>query len=65
MKIYAFFMLSGCFLTLFIPETKRLTLEQLAAEAEDRASGDHASGKVESETQAAVNGSDGKSTATI
>jgi hypothetical protein len=39
MKIYAFFMLLGCFLTLLIPETKRITLEQLAAEAEDSASG--------------------------
>jgi PHS family inorganic phosphate transporter-like MFS transporter len=39
MKIYAFFMLLGVFLTLLIPETKRKTLEQLAAEAEDRASG--------------------------
>lgn len=38
MKIYAFFMLLGCFLTLLIPETKRLTLEHLAAEAEDIAS---------------------------
>lgn len=39
MKIYAFFMLLGCFLTLLIPETKRLTLEQLAGEREDTASG--------------------------
>jgi MFS transporter, PHS family, inorganic phosphate transporter len=38
MKIYAFFMLLGVFLTLLIPETKRLTLEQLAADAEDTAS---------------------------
>ncbi len=39
MKIYAFFMLLGCFLTLLIPETKRLTLETLAGEKEDTASG--------------------------
>lgn len=39
MKIYAFFMLLGCFLTLLIPETKRITLEQLAGEKEDSASG--------------------------
>jgi PHS family inorganic phosphate transporter-like MFS transporter len=39
MKIYAFFMLLGCFLTLLIPETKRITLEQLAGEREDTASG--------------------------
>jgi PHS family inorganic phosphate transporter-like MFS transporter len=39
MKIYAFFMLLGCFLTLLIPETKRLTLEQLAGERADTASG--------------------------
>jgi len=39
MKIYAFFMLLGCFFTLFIPETKRLTLEQLSAEEADPASG--------------------------
>jgi PHS family inorganic phosphate transporter-like MFS transporter len=39
MKIYAFFMLLGCFTTLLIPETKRLTLEQLAGEAADTASG--------------------------
>lgn len=38
MKIYAFFMVLGCFLTLLIPETKRLTLEHMAAEAEDIAS---------------------------
>jgi MFS transporter, PHS family, inorganic phosphate transporter len=39
MKIYAFFMLLGCFLTFLIPETKRLTLEQLAGERDDTASG--------------------------
>lgn len=39
MKIYAFFMLLGCVLTLLIPETKRLTLEQLAGEHADTASG--------------------------
>jgi len=39
MKIYAFFMLLGCFFTLLIPETKRITLEQLAGEREDTASG--------------------------
>jgi len=39
MKIYAFFMLLGCFFTLLIPETKRITLEQLAGEKEDTASG--------------------------
>jgi len=39
MKIYAFFMLLGCFLTLLIPETKRITLEKLAGEKEDSASG--------------------------
>lgn len=44
MKIYAFFMLLGVFLTLLIPETKRITLEQLAAEADDTASGIPASG---------------------
>ncbi|KAK5126222.1 acid phosphatase pho5 [Meristemomyces frigidus] len=32
MQIYALFMLCGCFSTLLIPETKRLTLEQLAGE---------------------------------
>ncbi|KAI7553032.1 Repressible high-affinity phosphate [Hortaea werneckii] len=32
MQIYALFMLLGCFTTLLIPETKRLTLEQLAGE---------------------------------
>lgn len=32
MEIYALFMLCGCFTTLLIPETKRLTLEQLAGE---------------------------------
>ena len=32
MEIYALFMLLGCFTTLLIPETKRLTLEQLAGE---------------------------------
>jgi len=47
MKIYAFFMLLGCFLTLLIPETKRLTLEQLAGEKEDTASGITDSGAVE------------------
>jgi MFS transporter, PHS family, inorganic phosphate transporter len=44
MKIYAFFMLLGVFLTLLIPETKRITLEQLAAEADDTASGIPAAG---------------------
>jgi PHS family inorganic phosphate transporter-like MFS transporter len=39
MKIYAFFMLLGCFLTLLIPETKRFTLEQMSAEEIDPASG--------------------------
>ncbi|KAI9666431.1 MAG: acid phosphatase pho5 [Bathelium mastoideum] len=34
MEIYALFMLCGCVTTLFIPETKRKTLEQLAGEAE-------------------------------
>jgi len=47
MKIYAFFMLLGCFLTLLIPETKRLTLEQLAGEKEDTASGITDSGAAE------------------
>ncbi|KAH9822790.1 Repressible high-affinity phosphate permease [Teratosphaeria destructans] len=32
MQIFALFMLLGCFTTLLIPETKRLTLEQLAGE---------------------------------
>lgn len=32
LEIYALFMLLGCFTTLLIPETKRLTLEQLAGE---------------------------------
>ncbi|KAF2768553.1 MFS transporter [Teratosphaeria nubilosa] len=32
MEIFALFMLLGCFTTLLIPETKRLTLEQLAGE---------------------------------
>jgi hypothetical protein len=39
MKIYAFFMLLGCGTTLLIPETKRMTLEQLAGESADTASG--------------------------
>lgn len=39
MKIYAFFMLLGCFFTLLIPETKRFTLEQMSAEEADSASG--------------------------
>ena len=39
MKIYAFFMLLGCFTTLLIPETARVTLENLAGEREDTASG--------------------------
>ena len=39
MKIYAFFMLLGCFFTLLIPETKRFTLEQMSAEEADPASG--------------------------
>lgn len=38
MKIYAFFMLLGCFFTLLIPETKRITLEALAGEKEYTAS---------------------------
>jgi len=38
MKIYAFFMLLGCFFTLLIPETKRFTLEQMSAEEADPAS---------------------------
>jgi len=32
LQIYALFMLLGCFTTLLVPETKRLTLEQLAGE---------------------------------
>ena len=32
LEIFALFMLLGCFTTLLIPETKRLTLEQLAGE---------------------------------
>ncbi|KAM3422172.1 hypothetical protein BST61_g2541 [Cercospora zeina] len=32
LQIFALFMLLGCFTTLLIPETKRLTLEQLAGE---------------------------------
>jgi len=32
MQIYALFMLIGCFTTTLIPETKRITLEQLAGE---------------------------------
>lgn len=32
MKIYAFFMLLGCFTTLLIPETKRKTLEEMSGE---------------------------------
>jgi len=32
MEIYALFMFCGIFTTLLIPETKRLTLEQLAGE---------------------------------
>lgn len=39
MKIYAFFMLLGIFLTLLIPETKRLTLEHLAGDPTDAAAG--------------------------
>jgi hypothetical protein len=39
MKIYAFFMLLGCATTLLIPETARMTLEQLAGESVDTASG--------------------------
>ena len=34
MEIFALFMLCGCVTTLFIPETKRKTLEQLAGESE-------------------------------
>lgn len=34
MKIYAFFMLLGCFTTLLIPETKRKTLEEMSGEDE-------------------------------
>ncbi|EGP83347.1 uncharacterized protein MYCGRDRAFT_101590 [Zymoseptoria tritici IPO323] len=34
LQIYALFMLLGCFTTLLIPETKRKTLEQLAARAD-------------------------------
>jgi hypothetical protein len=32
MQIFAFFMLLGCFSTLLIPETRRVTLERLAGE---------------------------------
>jgi MFS transporter, PHS family, inorganic phosphate transporter len=32
MKIYAFFMLLGCFTTLLIPETRRKTLEEMSGE---------------------------------
>lgn len=39
MKIYAFFMLLGVFLTTLIPETARITLETLAGEEADTASG--------------------------
>lgn len=39
MKIYAFFMLLGIFLTLLIPETKRLTLEHLAGDPTDAVAG--------------------------
>jgi PHS family inorganic phosphate transporter-like MFS transporter len=37
MKIYAFFMLLGVFLTFLIPETARKTLENLAGEESDTA----------------------------
>jgi MFS transporter, PHS family, inorganic phosphate transporter len=52
MKIYAFFMLLGIFLTLLIPETKRLTLEHLAGEPTNAATG------VEDPTVARQHGSD-------
>lgn len=39
MKIYAFFMLLGVGLTFLIPETARITLETLAGETVDTASG--------------------------
>jgi PHS family inorganic phosphate transporter-like MFS transporter len=35
MKIYAFFMLLGCFTTLLIPETKRKSLEQMSGEEDE------------------------------
>ena len=58
MKIYAFFMLLGCFFTLLIPETKRITLEQLAGEDTDTASRLAPIPESEKQDPLASNGSD-------
>ena len=55
MKIYAFFMLLGCFFTLLIPETKRFTLEQMSAEEADPASGVAQAEKVENNVEGQEN----------
>ena len=36
LEIFAFFMLTGVFSTLLLPETKGLTLEDLSAEDQDK-----------------------------
>ncbi|KAI0017260.1 phosphate permease [Xylariomycetidae sp. FL0641] len=40
LEIYALFMLLGCFTTIFVPETKRKTLEQLSGEEQPTPIGD-------------------------